>query len=227
MAGELKIRKGAKIQIAFDRGAGESPSFDMASSFFKALDESFFLISVPMKGGKQVTLDETQKLLMRYQSNGEDLILAGYADDSVKEGIRTYWKIRRVTEQRTFFKRADERLKAAIKVNYTMDNWPLNDDGTVDMEDGLTLDISAGGAAVFMNTRVEVGEIMMMTLPKIGTVDDGNKIEDVVSVICWQREAPKGGLYKFLCGVQYRFDEGKDRDRMKRYTAYVKKRYKL
>ena len=114
MAGELKIKPGTRLAIAFDAPLGKQPEFDMVSTFAKALDESAFLISIPMKGGKPLAMDESQKLLIRYGHGEDTMIVAGYPDDTVKEGIRRYWRIRRVTEQRAFFKRADERLKVAL-----------------------------------------------------------------------------------------------------------------
>ena len=227
MAGELNIKPGTKMQIAYDVPISEQPDFNMASSFGKALDESAFLITVPMRGGRPVEFDETRKLLIKYINGTDTVIVAGYADDAVKQGIRTYWKIRRVTEHRQFFQRADERIKVSLKTEYLQDTWALNIDGIIDKEDALTLDISAGGAALFVNRRFEVGEIMQIYLPRLGTGEEGAAVEDIVSVVCWQREAPKGGAYRFVCGVQFRFAGPDDKDVMRRYVSFVKKRYKL
>jgi hypothetical protein len=227
MAETLKIRSGSKLQLAFDAPMGKEPVFDMICTFGKALDESAFLISIPMKGGKALPLDENQKLLIRYGQGDNTMIVAGYPDDVVKEGIRRYWKIRRVSEQRQFFQRADERLKVALRVQYRQDTWPLNSDGEIEKEDGMSLDISAGGAAIYLNRRFDVGEICELTLPRVGLAQEGRAIEDIVAVICWNREAPKGSLYRNICGLQFRFEDGADREKVKAYVANVKKKYKL
>lgn len=228
MAGELKIKSGTKLRLAMDVAIGEEPRFNMVCTFAKSLDESAFLISIPMRDGKPMPLDETQKLLIRYGAAGsDDMIVAGYADDIVKEGIRRYWKIRRVSEQRQFFKRADERLKVALPILYRQETWQPNDDGVIEREDGMSLDISAGGLALYMNSRFEVGEVCELTLPNVGTAKDGHKIEDIVSAVCWVREAPKGSVYRFICGFQFRFSDGMDRSRVQAYVAHVKKKYKL
>ena len=86
--------------MAFDVPMGQEPDFSFVCTFAKALDESAFLISIPMQDGKPLPLDENRKLLIRYGKGENAMILAGYADDIVKEGLRRYWKIRRVTEQR-------------------------------------------------------------------------------------------------------------------------------
>lgn len=100
MAGELKIKPGTRLAIAFDAPLGKQPEFDMVSTFAKALDESAFLISIPMKGGKPLAMDESQKLLIRYGHGEDTMIVAGYPDDTVKEGIRRYWRVRRTGRRR-------------------------------------------------------------------------------------------------------------------------------
>lgn len=84
MAGALKINPGTKLRIAFDVPIGQEPKFNMICTFNKALDESAFLVSIPMVGGKALEPDDNQKLLFKY-GDGEDLgIVAGYVDDVVK-----------------------------------------------------------------------------------------------------------------------------------------------
>ena len=227
MAGELNIKTGTKLRLAFDVPMGNEPDFNMVCTFSKSLDESAFLISVPMKDGKAISPDDSQKLLIRYGNGDSGRILAGYVDDIVKEGIRRFWKIRRVSEQRQFFQRADERLKVTIPVKYVQDTWTPNIDGIIEKEDAMSLDISACGMALYLNRRFEVGEICEITLPNVGTAKEGKGIEDVVSVVCWMREAPKGSIYRNICGFQFRFGDGPERKQLQDYVAYIKKKYKL
>ena len=182
-----------------------------------------------MKDGKPLSIDDSQKILIRYSGEGNDngMILAGYVDDMVKEGIRRYWKVRRVSEQRQFFKRSDERLKVAIPVSYMQETWRPNADGVIEKEQGMSLDISAGGMALFLNRRFEVGEVCEMSLPSIGTSEEGRGIDGIVAVVCWLREAPKGSIYRNVCGFQFRFGEATEKERMKIYVANIKKKYKL
>ncbi len=121
MAGALNVRHGAKMRIAFDVPVGQDPQFNMVCTFNKALDESAFLVSIPMVNGKALTPDETQKMLFQYGEGDDVQIAAGYVDDVVKEGIRRYWKVRRVTEQRQFIKRIDIRMKVELPVQYMQD----------------------------------------------------------------------------------------------------------
>lgn len=227
MAGVIKIKNGTKLQVAFDAPIGEQPKFNMLCTFYKSLDESAFLISIPMVNGKPLPMDESQKLLIRYGSGSTAQIMAGYVDDEVKDGIRRYWKIRRVAEQRQFFQRSDERLKVTLKIEYKQETWAVNDDGIIPKEDGMSLDISAGGAAIYINRKFDVGEICELSLPRIGTTDKGRAIEDLVGTVCWMREAPKGSLYRNLCGLQFRFAETEEKQRLQIYLENVKEKYRL
>lgn len=227
MTDKMLIKPGSKLRIAVDTEVGADPQFNLVSTFNKALDDSAFLISVPMVQGTPMQIDESRKLLIRYGSESTGMIIAGYADDVVRDGIRSYWKIRRVTEQRQFFQRADERLKVTLPLKYYQDTWPTNADGIIVPDDALSLDISAGGIAAFLSYRFQVGEICLLSLPRIGTSSSGQPIEEIVSVACWEREAPKGSPFRFICGFQFRFPSGSDRDRLMEYVSYVKKKYAL
>ena len=227
MAGALKINPGTKLRMAFDVPIGQEPKFNMICTFNKSLDESAFLVSIPMVGGKALEPDENQKLLLEYGDGEEAGIIAGYVDDTVKVGIRRFWKVRRVTEHRQFIKRVDVRMKVALPVKYMQDTWALNSDGEIDREKGETLDISNGGLAVCMNRWFPVGEICMFTLPRLGTASDGHAAHEVVGVVCWTREMPKGSVFRYVAGIQLRFGDPEERAEMQDYVAYVKKRYKL
>ena len=126
MAGALNVRHGSKMRLAFDAPLGQEPKFNMICTFNKALDESAFLVSIPMVGGKALPLDEKQKFLFQYEEGEETRIVAGYVDDEIREGIRHYWKIRRVSEQRQLIRRADVRMKVTLPIEYMQDTWPLN-----------------------------------------------------------------------------------------------------
>lgn len=95
-------------------------------------------------------------------------------DDIIKEGIRRYLKIYKVSEERKFYQRADVRLKVALPVEYYDETWPLNEHGLITPEKGETLDISNGGVALYSNRVFDVGTVFTFVLPRIGTADDGH-----------------------------------------------------
>lgn len=225
--GALSIKRGTKMQLAKEAAVGQQPVFNMISTFNKELDESAFLVSIPMMDGKPLAADESQKFLFQYKEGEENRIVAGYVDDVVKEGIRRYWKIRRVSENRQFVKRIDVRMKVELPVKYMQDTWALNSQGEIDQETGETMDISNNGLAVYMNRWFEVGETCIFTLPRLGSATEGMASTEVVGVICWMREIPKGGPFRFVAGIQLRFGDTEERRKMQEYVAYVKNRYKL
>mgnify|MGYP004463508979 FL=1 len=227
MAGTIQAKHGAKMQLAYDVPPGQEPQFNMICTFNKALDESAFLVSIPMVDGKLLIPEETQKLLFRYGEGDGQSLVAGYVDDVVKEGIRRYWKVRRVTEQRQFVQRRDIRLKIQIPVTYMQDTWELNSEGQIEKETGETMDISNNGMAVCMNHWFQVGESCIFTLPRLGNAGEGQEARDAVGVICWMRELPKGGPFRFAAGIQLRFSSTEESREMQDYVAYVKQRYKL
>lgn len=227
MAGTIDIKPATKLRLALDVPAGKQPVFNMISTFNKALDESAFLVSIPLVDGKAYIPDENQKILFQYGAGEETQILAGYVDDVVKEGIRRYWKVRRVMENRQFIKRVDVRMKVELPILYMQDTWSLNALGEIDREKGMTADISNNGLAAYMNRWFQVGESCVFTLPRMGGTTDGQPEREVVGVVCWTRELPKGGAYRYLSGIQLRFADMEERGQMQEYVAYVKKRYRL
>lgn len=219
------IETGTKLQLAISGDPGAELKFDLISTYNETIDDSAFLISAPLKDGKPFDVDENTKLIFRYFIGDEAMIIAAYRDDIVKKGIRTYWKMRRVSEQRQFFQRADARYKIALHCEYWLETWPEKD-GQIPHEESLTLDISAGGVATFMALHFDVGELVKFRLPKVGSAPEGAAI-DAVAAICWLREAPKGSPYKFLYGLQFRFADDADKDHMRQYIANLQKVYKL
>ena len=227
MAEELQIRPGTKLRMALDAPFGKEPEFNLICTFVKALDTATFLISIPMRDGAPLPMDEQQKLLICYGTAADTKIIAGYADATVKEGIRRCWKIRRLSKQRQFFPRNDDRLKVTLPIRYTQPTWRPNEDGVIPSEEGMTLDISAGGLASYINRAMDVGEVCEITLPSIGTTKEGHEISGVVAAVCWMREAPKGSPFRRVAGFQFRFADSVERQQMQDYVANIKKRYKL
>ena len=78
MAGTLQIKHGAKMRVAYDAPVGQEPKFNMVCTFNKAIDESAFLVSVPMVGGKALIPEDTQKMLFQYGEGDDAQIIAGY-----------------------------------------------------------------------------------------------------------------------------------------------------
>lgn len=220
---QLKIRTGTKLFLVY---AGErqvkNEDFTVRSTFEKNLNDSSFLISVPLKNGQRMEPDESKKLLIKYAMGGEDIIIEGYVDDVVKQGIRQYWKIRKVTEGRRFFQRTDERIQTVLRIAYTRMDWIVNTLDEYRTEEGATLDISAGGLAMFLNDKLDVGEIIYINLPTIGRSKAGKGFM-VRGETCWLRDAQKGNPFRHTMGAKFIFDTTDEKKKMSAYMDAVAK----
>ena len=219
---ELQVKPGTKLQIAFDAPVGQQVNFNMMATFREAIDDAYFLISVPALAGKPLILDENQKFLMQYQVGDQRFMIAGYPEAVVKQGIRTFWKMRQVAEQRVFFKRKDERFKVAMRVEYQRDQAE-----TDAYADAMTIDVSAGGVAIYLNDFPDVGEALHVRMPAIRLQGERHEIAEQLGIVCWLRPAPKGSLYRNVCGLQFRYANDLEREAFKEYISYVRTKYKL
>ena len=193
---EQQITPGTKLQVAFDVPMGQKTDFNMLATYKENLDEAYFLMSAPM--------------------------LAGYPESVEKKGIRTYWKMRKVAEQRTFIKRRDERFKVAMRLTYQRDNAT-----TPEPEDAMTIDVSAGGLAIYLNDYPDVGEALAVQMPVIRLQGERHELPEQLGIVCWVRRAPKGSLYRNVCGLQFRYADDMERELVKEYVGYIRAKYKL
>ncbi len=219
---ELQIKPGTKLQVAFDVPMGQKTDFNMMATFKEAIDDAYFLISAPMLAGKPLLLDENQKLLMQYSVGDNTFMIAAYPEAVQKAGIRTYWKMRQVAEQRTFFKRRDERFKVAMRVEYQRDNVD-----NPETEDAMTVDVSAGGVAIYLNEYPDVGEALQVQMPAVRLRGQRHELPVQLGIVCWVRQAPKGSLYRNVCGLQFRYANDLERETVKEYMGYVREKYKM
>lgn len=219
---ELQIKPGTKLKVAFDTAVGQKTEFNMMATFKGVIDEAYFLISAPMLAGKPLILDENQKFLLQYTLGENTFMLAGYPESVEKAGIRTYWKMRQVAEHRTFFKRRDERFKVSMRLHY------LRDEASEDeWKEAMTIDVSAGGLAMYLNDYPDVGEALQVQMPVVRVDGERCELPVQLGIVCWMRQAPKGSLYRNVCGVQFRYSDELEREAMKEYMEHVRAKYKI
>ena len=219
---ELQIKPGTKLQMAFDVPMGQKTDFNMMATFKEAIDDAYFLVSVPMLAGKPLLLHENQKFLMQYSVGDNTFMIAGYPEAVEKVGIRTFWKMRQVAEPRTFFKRRDERFKVSMRLEYQRDNVD-----NPETEDAMTIDVSAGGMAIYLNDYPDVGEALQVQMPTIRLQGERHELPVQLGIVCWVRQAPKGSLYRNVCGLQFRYADDIERETVKEYMQYVRAKYKM
>lgn len=208
---KLKIQQGSKLSIAL----GNDADFTLKSTFEKNINDTSFLVSVPMSDGKRADIDEFQKLLFKYEISDSAYVVEGFIDDYVKQGIRNYWKIRKVSENREFFQRSNERVKSRLNIKIGKRWWSPEGVDAVEELEALTLDISAGGLAMFMDATLSVGEVVEATLPK-----QGRKKEVYVKAeTCWVRQTEKGNAYRQIIGLRFIFMDSKEREKIEKYVS--------
>ena len=130
--------------------------------------------------------------------------------------------MRKVAEQRSFVKRRDERFKVAMRLTYQRDNAP-----TPEPEDAMTIDVSAGGLAIYLNDYPDVGEALAVQMPAIRLQGERHELPEQLGIVCWVRRAPKGSLYRNVCGLQFRYADDMERELVKEYVGYIRAKYKL
>lgn len=212
-----KIQSGTKLEIQL--GEDTQGEFKLRSSFEKQVNESTFLISVPMKDGKKIQPDFMQKLTIRYESGDQSYVAEGYVDDVVKQGIRTFWKIRKSSEIREFFQRSDERYSVQTPVECVKTIWKADDSPESESIPGLTKDISVGGIAVYENGIFEVGEIMEVIFPGKGRRAPVSQDAEV----CWLRDTEKGNPYRHIMGLRFVYTDDAQRKKVQKYITAVTK----
>ena len=220
---ELQIQPGTKLQVAFDAPMGTQPDFNMLATFKKAIDEAFFLMSAPLLNGKPLPLDISQKFHLRYTVGTDTLMIAAYPEAVEKAGIRTFWKMRKVAEERVFLQRRDERFKISMHLTCTRDLA----NGSTETEEAMTADVSAGGMALFLNDYPDVGEALQVNLPPIVLDGQTHEIASQLGIVCWVRQAPKGSVYRNVCGLQLRFGDDLEREALGNYINHLRAKFKL
>ena len=130
--------------------------------------------------------------------------------------------MRKVAEQRTFIKRRDERFKVAMRLTYQRDNA-----AAPEPEDAMTIDVSAGGLAIYLNDYPDVGEALAVQMPVIRLRGERHELPEQLGIVCWVRCAPKGSLYRNVCGLQFRYADDMERELVKEYVGYIRAKYKL
>lgn len=219
---ELHIKPGSKMRVAFDAPVGSKTEFNMLATFKRAIDEACFFVSAPMLDGHALTLDENQKFLLQYGEGENTFVIAAYPECVEKVGIRTFWKMRKVAEQRVFTKRRDERFKVAMHVSYQRDTVFGNHKA-----DATTIDVSAGGLALYVDDYLEVGEALRVSMLPIQLGSEMHELPAELGIVCWLRPAPKGSLYRNVCGLQFRYADELEREQMKEFVGFVREKYKI
>lgn len=91
----------------------------------------------------------------------------------------------------------------------------------------MTIDVSAGGLAMYLNDYPDVGEALQVQMPVVRVDGERCELPVQLGIVCWMRQAPKGSLYRNVCGVQFRYSDELEREAMKEYMEHVRAKYKI
>ena len=104
----------------------------------------------------------------------------------------------------------------------------LRDEASEDeWKEAMTIDVSAGGLAMYLNDYPDVGEALQVQMPVVRVDGERCELPVQLGIVCWMRQAPKGSLYRNVCGVQFRYSDELEREAMKEYMEHVRAKYKI
>ena len=214
---KINLKSGTKLDVTFTDDSGAV--IEVKSTFEKNEDEVTILISRPLHQGKPVSVDENTRLILE---GGQQIVvsLEGYVEGEVRRGPRTYWRVRTVNNRSVVNQRADARIKAELALRVQKTYWNQEGIDSIETLDCLSLDISNGGIAFYLNAPVSAGEILELELPKQGRFSPVSLRGEA----CWMREADQASAYRYITGVRFLTDNARDRDRITRYVAALAKK---
>lgn len=224
----LTMEQGTKLLIAIDTGDTlRSGDYNLRSSFRENVDEETCLIAAPLRNGMPVPLDDRQKLLIRYSVDGADCAFDAYPVETVRVGIRNCWLIRKIDDPRAFTFRRYKRYELVAQVGYVQISKLVAGLDSRFYDVGKTVDISAGGIAMLLNSEVGIGEMLLVNFPPHPKMENSRNFT-VRAEVCWIRlsgsKNAKGG-FRFVCGLKFQYYIPQDKDYVEAYiNALVKER---
>lgn len=203
---------GTKLDISFTDENGQQ--INLKSTFEKDVDTVSILISRPLHQGKPIEIDENTKLTI---VGGQNMVqtIVGYVDAVTKIGPRTYWRVRKVDSKSVVNQRSDARVRAVLTLEVFKTYWGTEGIDSTETCPALSIDISNGGIAFYINAPFSTGEIIELQLPKYKRLHPFSLRGEV----CWMRDAEKGSSFRHIIGVRFILDSKTERDRVVRYVS--------
>ncbi|MDD2568536.1 MAG: PilZ domain-containing protein [Clostridia bacterium] len=210
---KLKISSGTKIDLQLIKD-NEKKVLALKSTFEKNVDDVSLLISAPLHKGKYIIFEQFDKLSIKYYQVQTKHILFGYIEDYVQIGLRNYWQVHMVSEERQFVRRAHERIKALLRVSYNK----YAGENTFQKQDkmyALSRDISAGGISLRINRYLEPKEIIEVTLPPLGKIKSfSQKVE-----ARWIMATENNKAFSYVAGFRFIFKNSTEKENLKAYVS--------
>ena len=87
--------------------------------------------------------------------------------------------------------------------------------------------LSVSTVSKALNDYPDVGEALAVQMPSIRLQGERHELPEQLGIVCWVRRAPKGSLYRNVCGLQFRYADDMERELVKEYVGYIRAKYKL
>lgn len=203
------IKPGTRLELQLDRKMETDPHFVLMSSFETDISDDLLLVASPFFKGHYYPIIKGEIIHITYFTEMGRFHFQGVYLEHRRQGNLHFMLIHRTSEITRIQRRDDFRLP--VTLNGTVDFTVLEDDVTVcKREKILTVDISAGGTASQINTRLEQGQEVLLRLP-LGV--DGDVIPFHASV-CWIRDNPPGQAYRYCAGIRFLYEDPNMKERV-------------
>lgn len=207
----VRIPVGSKLTLYYESGGVET--FEMKSTFEKSVSDVSFLISAPIRNNSYIDIDCFRQILVKYKLGDITQMIPVYPEERVTVGKRVFWRVRQVGAAREFIPRIDKRYSVFFPASYASVSWDPDNPLSGERLPAQTMDLSAGGVALFMASDPKVGEVMNVIFPQSGSV----KAVMQKAEVCWIREAKKGSPYRNMSGLKFLFSTEQEKTDMIKY----------
>ena len=210
---KLRIASGTKLDLQLI-GLEHGKKLYLKSTFEKNVDEDCFLISAPIHKEEYVIFEPLAKLVIRYVQGNIIRILTGCVDEHIKIGVRNYWKIHMLSEERQFVKRSHERTNISLRISFNKANILSNDPYKKEKMYAIGKDISYGGIALKINDLLETNDVIEINLPLVGRMKITQKAQTR-----WITATEKDKSFSYLAGFRFVFTTAEEKENMKAYVG--------
>lgn len=203
------VSPGTKLDIKLESMLHDS-DFSLKSTYEKRVNDTYFLITSPIKNGAPYVIGDKDRLYIECTENDVKFSVEGYVEEYVRKGIRTYLSVHRATPWASFISRADPRVKLDAMIKVEKKRWLSEQDMEIELLDARTLDMSAGGVALYVNLKPQVGEFLDLIFPKIKST----KELAIRGEVCWVRDSERGNPFRNIVGLRFFLNDKAEKERV-------------
>ncbi|MDL2273824.1 flagellar brake protein [Oscillospiraceae bacterium OttesenSCG-928-G22] len=209
---KVEIKPGTHLRMKLDSTLEVQPNFELSSTFEVADGDLEFSIGAPMHRGAYYPINVGELVYFSYYDDLARYDFQGVILERYRDGELAFLRARQTTEIIRTQRREDYRLDVSFRGTLEYEEFNGVEYETKKIA-YMTLDLSGGGAAVFLNTYFGLGKKVFLTLP-IGELGGPLRLECEVR---WMRQNVKGAIYKYIVGLKFLFKFARDKQSIIRY----------